>query len=199
MNSLKKFREALTDWIGEMSFQSKGLFDDGTPKMGKFETEQLYRLGKMCLEDGSFELLNLAKRPVMWRVKDYADGWILFRNEESAVHASELMGALLQGLYIRDGLSPTEKIDLESTGAPAIKWFKVEDFEPPQKTLLMVTGPSGYSTYKKFLALAYVDEDYRPSKGGPLRWQSVTDDSLSDNSWYPTHWARPVELPETQP
>lgn len=76
-----------------------------------------------------------------------------------------------------------------------IVWHNVADNPPPQKTLLMVTGSSGYATHTKFLTLAYIDEEYRPSRGGPLRWQSVTNDSLSDNSWHPTHWAWPLGLP----
>lgn len=45
----------------------------------------------------------LAKRPVAWRVKDYADGWIYFDNEEVAYKTAEATGALMQGLYVRDG------------------------------------------------------------------------------------------------
>lgn len=45
----------------------------------------------------------LAKRPVAFRVKDFADGWMLFQDEESAYKASEDTGALMQGLYVRDG------------------------------------------------------------------------------------------------
>ena len=45
----------------------------------------------------------LAKRPVAWRVKDYADGWIIYQNEERALHEAEEAGAVMQGLYVRDG------------------------------------------------------------------------------------------------
>ena len=45
-------------------------------------------------------------RPVAWRVHDYADGWILYGNEEAAKLESESSGALMQGLYVRDGTSP---------------------------------------------------------------------------------------------
>lgn len=45
----------------------------------------------------------LAKRPVMWRVKDYADGWVVFHNENAANAEAERTGALMQGLYVRDG------------------------------------------------------------------------------------------------
>ncbi|WP_287353586.1 hypothetical protein [Mesorhizobium sp.] len=75
-------------------------------------------------------------------------------------------------------------------------WHKIEDYAPPQRELVMVTGPSGYVTHTKFLELAYVDEEYRPSRGGALRWQTVTNDALSDCGFYPTHWARIINLPE---
>ncbi|TGQ19270.1 hypothetical protein [Mesorhizobium sp. M00.F.Ca.ET.217.01.1.1] len=76
------------------------------------------------------------------------------------------------------------------------EWHKITDRAPPEKQLLMVAGPSGYCTHKTFLALAYIDEDYRPSRGGPLRWLDVTNESLSDLGWYPTHWAHQINLPE---
>ena len=43
------------------------------------------------------------KRPVAWRVKDFADGWILFQDEAAAYREAEATGALMQGLYVRDG------------------------------------------------------------------------------------------------
>ncbi|ABF71340.1 p092 [Rhizobium phage 16-3] len=79
---------------------------------------------------------------------------------------------------------------------PNIAWLKVSEVAPPQRTLLMVTGSSGYRTYRQFLELAYVDEEYRPSRGGPLRWQTVQNDALSDFGYEPTHWAYPITLPE---
>ena len=46
----------------------------------------------------------LTKRPVAFRVKDYADGWTLYLSEEVANNvADEMGGALVQGLYARDG------------------------------------------------------------------------------------------------
>jgi hypothetical protein len=77
-----------------------------------------------------------------------------------------------------------------------LDWKEIEKCKPPENTLLTLTGPSGYIRYKKFLCLGYYDEDFRPSHGGRIRWQSVTNDSISDNGWYPTHWAYPIELPE---
>lgn len=79
----------------------------------------------------------------------------------------------------------------------SVVWHRVDEVKPPEKRLLMVTGDSTYCTHKQFLTLAYYDEDYRPSRGGPLRWLSVQNDALTDQSWVPTHWAFPIELPET--
>lgn len=47
--------------------------------------------------------LRLKKRPVAWRCKDYADGWIIFQDEVAAFDYHEKTGCLMQGLYIRDG------------------------------------------------------------------------------------------------
>jgi hypothetical protein len=46
---------------------------------------------------------RLEKRPVAWRVKDFADGWIMFQNENDANVYAASTGALIQGLYVRDG------------------------------------------------------------------------------------------------
>lgn len=46
----KPFRTILADWLGEMYHTSKDRHADGTPRMGKFETEELYRQGKKFLE-----------------------------------------------------------------------------------------------------------------------------------------------------
>jgi hypothetical protein len=70
-----------------------------------------------------------------------------------------------------------------------ITWYKVETYPPPDKQLLLVTGDSGYVNHKRFMTLAYIDESYRPSKGGPPRWLNVQNDELIDQGWEPTHWA----------
>lgn len=75
-----------------------------------------------------------------------------------------------------------------------VQWHDVETDAPPEKKLLMVTGDSGYVNNKDFLCLAYYDEQYRPRLGGEIRWQSVTNDSLSDCGWYPKRWAHPINL-----
>lgn len=46
---------------------------------------------------------SLQKRPVAWRVKDFADGCIIFQDEAKAYHEATESGALMQGLYVRDG------------------------------------------------------------------------------------------------
>lgn len=77
-------------------------------------------------------------------------------------------------------------------------WNAIKYTKPPQKTLLMVTGSSGYVTHPQFLALAYYDEEFRPSKPGQIRWLDVTSEALSDRGWYPTHWALPIRLPRVE-
>jgi len=76
-----------------------------------------------------------------------------------------------------------------------VNWHSIDEMAPSQRELVMVTGPSGYVTHQRFLELAYVDEDFRPSRGGQLRWQTVTNDALSDCGFYPTHWARQINFP----
>ena len=49
------------------------------------------------------ENVTLHKRPVAWRVKDYGDGWIILQDEEAASVLAENTGAVMQGLYVRDG------------------------------------------------------------------------------------------------
>lgn len=51
----KPFRTILADWLGEMHFSAREFFSDGTPKMGKFETEELYRQGVKFLQNKEIE------------------------------------------------------------------------------------------------------------------------------------------------
>jgi hypothetical protein len=46
---------------------------------------------------------RLLKRPVAFRVKDHADGWILFTDEQAAVDEADKTDGAYQGLYVRDG------------------------------------------------------------------------------------------------
>lgn len=75
-------------------------------------------------------------------------------------------------------------------------WSDLASRPAPEKTLLMLTGPSGYVIHTRFLALGYYDEEFRPSHGGPIRWLDVTGEALLDHGWVPTHWAYPIKLPE---
>jgi hypothetical protein len=61
------------------------------------ENDAIRVAGKMMLN------AKLAKRPVAWRVKDFADGWIIFQNENDANIYATSVGAQIQGLYVRDG------------------------------------------------------------------------------------------------
>jgi len=49
---------------------------------------------------GEREPHDLAE-PVAWRVKDFADGWILFHSEAEALREAEGAGNLVQPLYTR--------------------------------------------------------------------------------------------------
>lgn len=93
----------------------------------------------------------------------------------------------------REHGAPDRPIVAEQQGG--VKWFKVSEVNPPEQVTLMVTGDSGYVTRRKFLELAYIDESFRPSRGGELRWLSVQNESLSESGYRPTHWAYPISLP----
>ena len=45
--------------------------------------------------------MNGEEKPVAWRVKDYADGWIFFLSEPMAKDVAEPSGALIEPLYTR--------------------------------------------------------------------------------------------------
>ena len=82
-------------------------------------------------------------------------------------------------------------------GSPpqVVVWFPIDERKPPEDTELLLTGPSGYARFRKFMTKGWYCEAYRPSRGGPIRWLDEASDALSDRGWYPTHWARPIALP----
>lgn len=47
--------------------------------------------------------MTFLAKPVAWRVKDYADGWLVFHDEAIAYRFAKENGAVIQGLYVRDG------------------------------------------------------------------------------------------------
>jgi hypothetical protein len=55
----KDFRKVLQEWISEMEFQAPSRLQDGTPMMGKHETEELFRAGKEFLKHGVEEKVVL--------------------------------------------------------------------------------------------------------------------------------------------
>lgn len=78
-----------------------------------------------------------------------------------------------------------------------IHWYEIAKRKPPENTLLMVAGESGYIKYSQFLTLAYYDEEYRPSLDGTIRWLNVQNDALLDKGWQPSHWALQINMPVT--
>lgn len=78
----------------------------GGMRSGTFECHICGNTGRLCGAPHRCpwaSMAALAKRPVAWRVKDYADGWIIYQDEEAAYKDAEARGALMQGLYVRDG------------------------------------------------------------------------------------------------
>lgn len=66
---------------------------------------------------------------------------------------------------------------------------------PQDKKTYLVTGPSGYGK-RPFLTTARVDEEFRPAKGGQLRWLDPTDTELTDAGWVPHYFAEMIEIPD---
>ena len=79
-----------------------------------------------------------------------------------------------------------------------IDWQKITEKKPPEKTLLMVCGDSGYMRHTQFLVLAYYDNEFRPPINGRTRWLGVDNQPLMDNSWVPSHWAYPTKMPPVE-
>lgn len=81
-----------------------------------------------------------------------------------------------------------------------ITWHKIEHDElmgmrvfkyetvPVDNKLYLVKGSSGNVRHQTFLCVAYMDSNWRRGE-----WINVCGDRLSDNGWYPTHYA---EIPE---
>jgi len=76
-----------------------------------------------------------------------------------------------------------------------ITWTPLAVELPPQRSVVLLAGPSGTRRFSFFVALGYYDESFRPSHGGPARWLDITNQPLSDSGWTPTHWAPPPEPP----
>ena len=78
-----------------------------------------------------------------------------------------------------------------------VTWFSCEERRPPERVVLMVTGPAMTRRVERYLTLAYIDEEYRPPLGKErFRWISIYNDDITDGNSPPTHWAYPIELPD---
>lgn len=54
-------------------------------------------------DDFTAQAATPTRRPVAWRCKDYADGWVVFQDEEAAFKYHVETDCLMQGMYVRDG------------------------------------------------------------------------------------------------
>jgi hypothetical protein len=76
---------------------------------------------------------------------------------------------------------------------PVISWISLRDRLPPDRTFVLLTGPSGYISTPSFVVVGRRDEAFRPrrphvNEGGP-RWLDEGGDALLDRGLAPTHWA----------
>jgi len=77
-----------------------GIFRSGVrDRMGLMAMRAALEAAEAVRERGD----KLDKRPVAFRVKDFADGWIIYTDEAKAYAEAEATGALMQGLYVRSG------------------------------------------------------------------------------------------------
>ena len=49
--------------------------------------------------------MNGEEKPVAWRVKDYADGWVRYGTEAEAKREAKRTGALIEPLYSADAIA----------------------------------------------------------------------------------------------
>ena len=61
------------------------------------------------------------------------------------------------------------------------KWQPIET--APWDKEVLLTGSSGYVTYKKFIINGYRVRDWHQGE-----WNDVTGTHLSETGWKPTHW-----------
>jgi len=89
------------------------------------------------------------------------------------------------------------RLDLNQPAANAggVQWHEIATNKPPEKSLLMLSGPSHSNIHPKFLALGYHEEKFRPRFDGKIRWLDQHGDPFSDLGYEPEHWAFPMELP----
>jgi hypothetical protein len=65
-------------------------------------SELLAEAANQIEADGKrLEAAQPERKPVAWRVKDFADGWIIFQNPADAARYHEDTGALIEELYVR--------------------------------------------------------------------------------------------------
>lgn len=55
--------------------------------------------------DGEARYVRADQSPVAWRVKDYADGWVIYQNKRTAFALASHTGALIQPLYAGESIS----------------------------------------------------------------------------------------------
>lgn len=74
--SEKLMRQALANWIGEimmeMGMGTRPKLHDGTPRLGKFEAEELFRQGKKWLEEPKIEGLVWINKPCLVTGEDFS-------------------------------------------------------------------------------------------------------------------------------
>lgn len=64
------------------------------------------------------------QKPVAWRVKDFADGWIMFTDELTAKHHADTTGAIMQSLAIVEEYKPVKPCN----GAERTPWKGTGDY-----------------------------------------------------------------------
>lgn len=71
---MKSFASVLRAWLNEMDYQATKRLEDGTPMLGKFETEDLYRQGRKLLKE-----VDERKGKKFNNIQNFSDGSLKVR------------------------------------------------------------------------------------------------------------------------
>jgi hypothetical protein len=131
--------------------------------------------------------------PVAWRVKDFADGWIVYGSEKEARFVADETGAVMQPLYAREAMDLHEArlIVLMGENQDLRKSAKAKEWRPIE------SAPKDGTQI-----LAYAKSEYDQHFYGVAEWATARDwDARSIDGWFwtyairPTHWRQLPEPP----
>lgn len=109
--------------------------------------------------------MNEPDKPVAWRVKDFADGWILFNDKARALREAADTGATLEPLYTRPAY-----VQAVITGGDATATMTIEGFNDNPLTEEPDKARQGLFAWLRAAWRGFVKEHTRTS----TRWEHST-------------------------